>query len=93
MIPQTVRKFQLWRDCETNGWDRTQKEVAASLDWDLRVVQYVIARAGWTGRVGDFSGYGKRISTRNRKRLHAGGANVDTNMLDVTDLMKFGDRR
>lgn len=76
------RKFQIWADCERNGWDRTPLEVSESIGVTMRRVEQVAAEAGWANRF--LKPRGQRAA------MHKRGVSIDTNMLDVTELMRVG---
>lgn len=58
MSPKTqAGAFQIWRDCQDFGWDRTMAEIAESVDMTTERVNRILGLAGWRNRVRKTSQY------------------------------------
>ena len=83
-----LRKFQIWSDCEKNGWDRSSKDIGDSIGCSSGAVNITISKAGWTGRIGDKEKSHIDSVRSGTMARYKEGKNVDENDLDLTDLMK-----
>ena len=82
------RKFQIWRDCQDHGWERSSEEIGSNIGIEAGHVRDTLIRAGWTGRIGDSEARSANSRVNGHRTNRHYGRSFDENTMDVTELMQ-----
>jgi hypothetical protein len=82
-----ARAFRIWQFAEPRDWNVTMEELAELTGYETTHVRYTIQVKRWGGRIAQARAESGAMSATSSLSNHRRGFAVNTNNLDLVDLM------